>query len=143
MSALAPLPADAPHLPRLPSVPNLPKPISRPLHGVVTDYPYVALVSTAPETAGFADEKTAATLCRVMARTILVSSLLTRAEWGVFKTMPYKTHLFLDRVGGLTARSAPWLFGFAGNERARNTFLAMGVFGGIAGTMSDTAEMPV
>ncbi len=33
------------------------KPLSRQMHGLVTDYPYVALVSTAPETVGFTDEK--------------------------------------------------------------------------------------
>lgn len=119
------------------------KPISRPLHGVLTDYPYVALTAAAPDIAGFADDKTATTVCRALTGTILLSSLLTRAEWGVFRVMPYKAHLVLDLLGGLTALSAPWLFGFAHNERARNTFLVMGVFGIIAGTMSDEAEMPV
>ncbi len=110
------------------------------MHGLLTDYPYVALVSSAPGLVGFKDEKVASLLCRVLSGTILVSSFLTRAEWGIARVMPYKTHLFIDTLGGLTALMAPFVFGFSGNARARNTFLLMGVFGLIAGTMSRPDE---
>jgi hypothetical protein len=56
--------------------------------------------------------------------------------------MPYKAHLAIDTLGGLTALTAPWLFGFAKNRKARNTFLVMGVFGLIAGLLSQPDEMP-
>lgn len=119
------------------------QPISRPMHGLLTDYPYVAAVSTAPETVGFADEApVAAALYRVMAGAILASSLFTRAEWGLVRVMPYKAHLALDAGVGLFALTAPWLFGFAQHQRARNTFLAMGIVGLAAGTMSRRDEMP-
>lgn len=117
------------------------KPISRQMHGLVTDYPYVAFVSTAPETIGFNEEKTAAALCRVMSVGILLSSLLTRAEWGLLPAISFKAHLALDVANGLFALGAPWLFGFSDNERARNTFLAMGAVGIFAGTMSQPKEM--
>lgn len=55
--------------------------------------------------------------------------------------MPYKMHLVLDTLGGLTALSAPWLLGFSKNTRACNTFLVIGVFGLIAGLMSQPEEM--
>ncbi len=116
------------------------KPISRQMHGLLTDYPYMALVSSAPNLAGFKDEKTAALLCRALSGTIMLSSFLTRAEWGIAKVMPYKLHLMLDTLGGLTALTAPWLFGFSNNSRARNTFLLMGVFGLIAGNLSQPDE---
>ena len=120
---------------------NMTKPISRRLHGLITDYPYVALVSTAPETIGFKDEQTATTLCRTLGGGILGSSLLTRAEWGAVPAISFKTHLVLDVVNGLFAASAPWVFGFSENRRARNFFLVAGAFGIAAGLLSQPEEM--
>jgi hypothetical protein len=117
------------------------KPITRVQHGF-TDYTYIPLVSSAPHLVGFIDNKTATTLCYVLSSTILASSLVTRAEWGVFKVLPYKTHLVLDVVGGLAGLSAPWLFGFAKDKKARNTFIAAGLFGLMAGLLSKPEEMP-
>lgn len=117
------------------------QPINRVQHGF-TDYSYIPLVSSAPHLVGFSENKTATTLCYVLSSTILASSLVTRAEWGLFKVMPYKAHLVLDTVGGLTALTAPWLFGFAKNRKARNTFLAAGIFGLMAGLLSKPEEMP-
>lgn len=117
------------------------KPISRQMHGLITDYPYVALISTAPETVGFKDNETATTLCRILAAGILTSSLLTRAEWGLVGAISFKTHLFLDVANGLFAASAPFLFGFASDKRARNTFLVAGAFGIAAGLLSQPKEM--
>ena len=116
------------------------KPITRVQHGF-TDYSYIPLVASAPRLVGFTHNKTATTLCYVLSSTILASSLMTRAEWGAFKVMPYKAHLVLDVVGGLAGLSAPWLFGFASDRRARNTFLAAGVFGLLAGLLSKPEEM--
>ena len=117
------------------------KPISRPLHGL-TDYNYIALVSAAPKELGFEDEKSAVLMTRILTITILVSSIFTRAEWGFLKVMPYKAHLVLDALGGGLALSAPWLLGFAGNAKARNAFIAIGIFGILAGTLSQPDEMP-
>ena len=118
------------------------KPISRPWHGL-TDYNYIAVVSASPKEFGFKDEKNAVLLTRVLTTTILVSSIFTRAEWGFLRVMPYKTHLVLDALGGTLALGAPWLFGFSGNAKARNAFIAFGVFGILAGTLSKPDEMPV
>jgi len=110
-------------------------------HGF-TDYTYIPLVSSAPYLVGFADNKTATTLCYVLSSTILASSLVTRAEWGVFKVLPYKAHLVLDMLGGLTALTAPWLFGFAKDRKARHTSVAAGIFGLLARLLSRPEEMP-
>lgn len=117
------------------------KPISRRKHAF-TDYSYVPLVASAPGLIGFADEKAAVTMCRVLSGTVLISSLFTRAEWGPIPVMPYKAHLVIDTLGSLTALAAPWAFGFARNKKARNTFLVMGVFGLLAGLLSQPEEMP-
>ena len=110
-------------------------------HGF-TDYTYIPLVSSAPYLVGFADNKTATTLCYVLSSTILASSLVTRAEWSVFKVLPYKAHLVLDMLGGLTALTAPWLFGFAKDRKARHTLVAAGIFGLLARLLSRPEEMP-
>jgi hypothetical protein len=118
------------------------KPITRKQHGF-TDYSYIPLVAAAPSLVGFTGQKTATQLTRVLSGSILASSLLTRAEWGLLKVLPYKAHLAADTAVGLLSLSAPWLFGFANNTRARNTFLAMGAFGLMAGLLSKPEEMPV
>ena len=117
------------------------RPISRPMHGFA-DYPYVAAVSSAPKLFGFEDEVVAARLCRVLSGGVLLSSVLTRAEWGFVRVVPYRTHLMLDMLVSAGTLAAPWLLGFAGHSRARNTFLAMGGFGLLAGLLSRPEEMP-
>jgi len=116
------------------------QPITRVQHGF-TDYTYIPLVAAAPHLLGFADQKTATTLSYVLSSNVLASSLFTRAEWGAFKVLPYKAHLVLDVVTGLTALSAPWLFGFAKNKKARTAFVAAGIFGLLAGLLSKPEEM--
>lgn len=117
------------------------QPITRRQHGF-TDYSYIPLALTFPKLAGFDNEKKAVTMTRVLAGNILVSSFFTRAEWGVVKKMPYKTHLILDVAVGVLAASSPWLLGFAHNKAARNAFLLLGTFGILAGTLSKPEEMP-
>ena len=118
------------------------KPISRREHGF-TDYSYVPMVAAAPWFIGFTDEPWAVRLTRVLSGSILATSLLTRAEWGLVKMIPFKTHLMADTAVGLFALSAPWLFGFASNTKARTTFLVAGVFGILAGGLSKSQEMPI
>ena len=117
------------------------KPILRKQHGY-TDYSYIPAVLMAPEILGFEDEKTAKLLCRIMSGTVMLSSLFTRAEWGLYKVMPYKTHLILDFSVGAFSIAAPWVFGFSKNKKARNAFLLMGLFGMSASLLSKPEEMP-
>lgn len=117
------------------------QPISRRQHGF-TDYSYIPAVLAAPRLAGFEDNRTAVRMTRVAAGAIALSSVLTRAEWGLVKVMPYRAHLALDAANGLFQAAVPWLFGFAGDRRARTTFLAMGAVGLLAGTLSRPDDMP-
>ena len=118
------------------------KPISRPAHGF-TDYSYVPIVAAAPWLVSFTDQPTAVGLTRVLSGSILATSLLTRAEWGLVKVIPFRTHLVADTAVGLFALGAPWLFGFASHTKARTTFLVAGVFGILAGVLSKPEEMPL
>lgn len=117
------------------------KPISRPLHGLLTDYPYVLIVGTAPFRLQFRDQHTPATLCFVLAGLILLTRLVTRAEWGLVRIVPYKLHLVADVVVGLFALLSPFLLGFSHDATSRNTLIVFGLFGILAGTLSQTTEM--
>jgi hypothetical protein len=115
------------------------------MHGMA-DYAYVPTVAAAPALFGFAHHQTPARLCRIISAGVLASTLFTRAEWGVFKVMPYKAHIALDFVAGLGTMAMPWLAGFARDRRARNTFLVVGAVsvtaGLLSGLFSGSQEMP-
>lgn len=119
--------------------------ISRPMHGFA-DYAYVPAVAAAPALFGFAHNPTPARLCRIISAGVLAATVTTRAEWGVFKLMPYKAHLALDFAAGLGAMAMPWLAGFSRDRRARNTFLVIGAVsvsaGLLSGLFSGSQEMP-
>jgi len=114
--------------------------ISRQKHGFI-DYTFIPFTLAAPKMFGFEDEEKAVALTRVLAGTTAVSGLLTRAEWGVFKVMPFKYHLALDLATGGFALAAPWLFGFSKNKKALATFIGMGVLGLLAGSLTQQEEM--
>ncbi|MBJ6109818.1 hypothetical protein JAO73_12400 [Hymenobacter sp. BT523] len=117
------------------------KPISRQLHGIL-DYSAAPLVAAAPALIGFSHSKTPSVLSYVLGSGILALTACTRAEWGLIKTVPFKTHLTLDVVTALTSLSAPWLLGFSRNQKARNTFLAIGATLLASGLLSEPEEMP-
>ncbi|MCC9136884.1 hypothetical protein ACFSKU_04950 [Pontibacter silvestris] len=116
------------------------KPISRLMHGVA-DFAYIPAISILPEAVGFKQEKSAVNLCRALSGGLLATGLMTRAEWGLVKVIPFKAHLMSDVAVGLFTLSAPWLFGFANNKKACCTFLAMGVSNVLAGLLTKDEEM--
>ena len=117
------------------------KPITRQMHGLLTDYPYVLIVGTAPFCLHFRDRHTPATLCFVLAGLILLAGLFTRAEWGLVRIVPYKLHLAADVVVGLFALLTPFLFGFSHDAVPRDALIVFGLFGIMAGTLSQTTEV--
>ena len=116
------------------------QPVSRRQHGIA-DYLYVPAVAAAPMLAGFTST-TPTRLARLFSASTLLSAFFTRAEWGVVKVMPYRTHLAIDAATGVASLAAPWLGGFAHDVRARNTFLAMGIVALAAVALSRPDEMP-
>ena len=104
------------------------QPIPRSMHGIL-DYVYVPVVASLPNLVGFAEEKPAATFSRLLSATVLTSTLLTRAEWGAVKIIPFKTHLAIDALGSTLALTASLLPGIAKNKKARTTLLIVGLFG--------------
>jgi hypothetical protein len=116
------------------------KPISRRQHGIV-EYTFIPFVASAAKLAGFEDEDRAVRLTRIVSSMVTLSSLFTRAEWGPIPIIPFKFHLVIDTAIGGFSLSAPWLFDFSDNTRARNTFLAMGIVALMAGLFSQPEEM--
>jgi hypothetical protein len=116
------------------------KPIPRPVHAVL-DYGYAALFAGAPELVGFTDEETAARLSRVVSGGVALTSLMTRYELGLVKVLPFKAHLAADVAVGLLTLSAPFLFGFSDNKKARNFFVGLGAFSVMAGLLTESREM--
>jgi hypothetical protein len=116
------------------------KPISRQLHGIA-DYLYAPLTIAAPKLASFENEDKAGMLCQVLGGGVLASTLLTRAEWGMIRLIPFKAHLALDVAVSLFTLAAPWIFGFSKNTRARNTFLAMGGVGAVVTALTRQEEI--
>ena len=109
---------------------------------MLTDYALGPLIAAAPDLVGFQNDETMATLlCRTLGGGILAATSITRAEGALVPLLPFKLHLAGDVVGGLLAMSAPWLFGFAHNAKARNTFLAIGAATFLAGNLTQSQEM--
>ncbi len=119
---------------------NVKQPITRQMHGVA-DLTYIPTVAAAPEMVGFTEEKTAVTLCRILSGGLLLSGLMTRAEWGAMRIIPFKAHLAVDVAAGLFTLGAPWLFNFSQNTKARNTFIGMGLTSIMAAGLSQPVEM--
>jgi hypothetical protein len=117
------------------------RPISRQMHGIA-DYIYAPVMFFAPKIAGFEEEDNASSICNIVASGVLVSTILTRAEWGLFRVLPFRAHLILDVAVSLSSLAAPWIFGFASNVRARNTFVAMGAVGAVVTVLTAPKEMP-
>ena len=116
------------------------QPISRQQHGIA-DYMFAPLVASAPESIGFTEEKTAVTLCRVLGAGALAYTVFTKAEWGLVKVLPFKAHLVIEAAASLFTLSAPWVFGFAHNTKARNAFLAFGATSATIGALTRPEEM--
>jgi len=116
------------------------QPISRQMHGVA-DYAYAPLMFAAPRIMGFEEQNEAARICEIVGAGVLGTTMMTEAEWGVARLIPFKVHLALDVAVSLFSLAAPWIFGFAGNTKARNTFLAMGAVGAVVTTLTKPENM--
>ena len=72
----------------------------------------VALIA-APWIFQFSDVTAATVLSVVLGIGLIVYSLLTDYELGVWRTFPMSIHNLFDIVAGALLAASPWLFGFA------------------------------
>ncbi|MGD9738169.1 MAG: hypothetical protein AB7U48_02095 [Bauldia sp.] len=82
------------------------------LHGV-GDYIGSLVLIASPWLFGFAEGGVAQWLPVALGALVLVYSLFTNFELGVFRVLPVSAHLAFDGAGGLLLAGSPWVFGFA------------------------------
>jgi hypothetical protein len=117
------------------------KPLKPTPHGVA-DYVWAGTMIAAPWVFGFRRNR-AATINAVAAGAAhLGLSLFTRYPLGVAKVIPFKVHGMIEASTGAFMTAAPWLLGFANDERARAVHLAagLGTFGVVAATDYEAAD---
>jgi hypothetical protein len=101
------------------------------VHGIF-DYLGGLVLLAAPNIFGFAEYGGAAVLIpRVLGAVVIIQSLFTRYECGLFKVIPMRTHLWVDYLGSLFLAASPWLFQFnhlPGNAWMPHLFAGLAVF---------------
>ena len=93
-------------------------------HGYV-DYLAVAALALAPSLFGFGG--VAAGLCYALAAVQLVMSLVTAYPLSIAKVLPFTIHGAAELLTSVFLVAAPWIFGFADVDAAKNFFIASGV----------------
>ena len=98
--------------------------LSPKIHGFI-DYAAVAVLAVAPALFGFVGLP--AYLCYALALGLLALSLLTAYPLGLARVIPFTVHGGIEVGMTVFLLAAPWLFGFAAVDAARNFFLVAGV----------------
>ncbi len=101
------------------------KPLNPTVHGWL-DYIYAVFLLLAPGLFGFAGTG-AATVFYLLGFLHAGLSLLTQYPLGLVKTIPFTVHAGIEFATAVILVGAPWLFGFAALEMARNIAVLSGV----------------
>lgn len=86
--------------------------ISRRVHGIL-DYIAGLLLIFSPNIFGFATGGAEQRVAVILGIAVLVYSLLTNYEYGLFKVISFRAHLTLDVISGLLLAVSPWVFQFS------------------------------
>lgn len=81
-------------------------------HGYL-DYIMGMLLIAAPWIFGFARDGAETWVPVILGAAVILYSLLTDYELGIYPLISMRTHLMLDLIGGVLLAVSPWLFGFA------------------------------
>jgi hypothetical protein len=87
------------------------KPINTKLHGLF-DYFIGVFMVISPWIFDFAHIKVAHTLPVILGIMVLVTSIFTNYEFGVFRSVNVRTHLTMDLITGIFLAASPWIFAF-------------------------------
>lgn len=85
--------------------------ISTKTHGVL-DYLMGAFLIVSPWVFGFANGSPAQSIPVILGVIMIVMSLFTNYEAGLFKSISMRTHLTMDIMSGIFLLLSPWLFNF-------------------------------
>jgi hypothetical protein len=92
------------------------------------DYIVGAGLIAAPWLLQFSDHTAPTVISVVLGAGLILYSLFTRYELGVWKVAPMAVHNLIDIVAGALLAAAPWLFGFADDgPKVWVTFVVVGV----------------
>lgn len=105
------------------------------IHGIL-DYLTGLLLIVLPWLLGFAQGGAETWLPVVLGAGVILYSLVTDYELGVWRRLAMGTHLALDLAGGALLAVSPWLFGFSDVVWAPH--LVLGVFEILAALMTQT-----
>jgi hypothetical protein len=94
------------------------------VHGYL-DYMGAALLAVAPSIFNFSE--TAATASYIAAALQFGYSIITAYPLGAVKMIPFTVHAVIEFVTSLALVAMPWMAGFAGEDAARNFFVASGI----------------
>ena len=86
--------------------------INRKTHAVL-DYATVLILGIVPYLFGFSHIAPAYYTANSVAVLILLMSLFTNYEGGIFRFLHMSFHLTVDVVVGILLAASPWLFGFS------------------------------
>lgn len=88
------------------------------VHGAL-DYIVGIALLLAPMIFNFTDVGGAAvTIPRVLGVVLIVYSIFTNYEWGIFKVIGMYYHLTIDLLASIFLALSPWLFGFHDQKKA-------------------------
>ncbi|UWQ45543.1 SPW repeat domain-containing protein [Leisingera aquaemixtae] len=92
--------------------------VTRTIHAYL-DYPVAAALMGLPFLLGLGESNPLALWLSVATGiAAFVLTLLTDHHLGLIRVLPYKLHLTVDLIVGLTFLAAPFIFGFAGLDSA-------------------------
>jgi hypothetical protein len=99
---------------------------SRRAHGVI-DYIVGAVLILSPYIFGFSEVSGAGQVIpQTLGVIIILMSLMTRYELGLFKVIPFTTHLTVDTIAALFLAASPWLFGFSDQTKWPHLIAGLG-----------------
>jgi hypothetical protein len=93
-------------------------------HAII-DYLLVIFLFIGPSVAGFSGRQ--ATMCYVLAWTLLVLALLTRYPLGALKALRFPLHGAVELLLAAMLLILPWLADFARGIKSRNFFVLIGL----------------
>ena len=119
--------------------------ILKPLPHAIMDYAWAGMMIASPWLFGFRKNNVARSHAVASGAAIVGLSLMTRYPLGVFKYIPFPVHGMIETAAGAMTAAAPWLMGFADDDRARLTHLISGLstFAVVAMTDYQAAESGV
>jgi hypothetical protein len=101
--------------------------VLKPLPHAVLDYAMAGTLMAAPWLLGFKKNKSATVNSVASGAGILGLSLMTRYPLGAVGLISFPTHGIIETTSAAMLTAAPWLFGYADNERAKWTHVISGL----------------